>query len=463
MRGIVQGVGFRPYVYALAVQLGLGGLVGNDSSGVFVEIEGSAAALDRFQVELREKPPPLAVIESVEVQDLASQGEAIFTIVASEADPSSAARTFVSPDQALCADCRRELFDPHDRRYRYPFINCTNCGPRFTIIRDMPYDRPLTTMASFPMCDDCRREYEDPGNRRFHAQPIACPVCGPQLTFVWSAHAGASAGPSADAPQAESLAASLAEQSYPRTCAAVIQAQNVLASGRVLAVKGLGGYHLACNAADSDAVALLRTRKGRGGKPFAVMAADLAAVQRIALVDADEAKIIVSGAHPIVLLRKRPGAELAANVAPGNGYIGVMLPYTPLHELLFSDIGAGAPLDVLVMTSGNLSEEPITWRDEDAMARLSLLADAFLLHDRPIQVPCDDSVVRVVAGHELPVRRARLCPTAGNPKWPWDTRWDTQPGTAGDGCRSEVDAVPAARTACRAQPAYRRHGQRRDL
>ena len=249
----------------------------------------------------------------------------------------------------------------------------------------------------------------------------------------------------------------------PRTCAAIVQAQNVLASGRVLSVKGLGGYHLACNAADSDAVALLRIRKGRGGKPFAVMAADLAAVQRIAFVDADEAKILATGAHPIVLLRKRPGAALAANVAPGNGYIGVMLPYTPLHELLFSDMGAGAPLDVLVMTSGNVSEEPINWRDEDALARLNTLADAFLLHDRPIYVPCDDSVVRIFEGHELPVRRARLCPTAGNPLWSWDTRRDIQPGAAGDGRRSEVHAVPAARTACRAEPAYRRHGQRRDV
>ena len=268
----------------------------------------------------------------------------------------------------------------------------------------------------------------------------------------------------AAAPQAEPIAASSAEQSYARTCAAIVQAQSVLASGRVLAVKGLGGYHLACNAADSDAVALLRTRKGRGGKPFAVMAADLAAVRRIALVDADEAKILASGAHPIVLLRKRPAAALAANVAPGNGYIGVMLPYTPLHELLFSDMGAGAPLDVLVMTSGNLSEEPINWRDEDALVRLSPLADAFLLHDRPIYVPCDDSVVRIFEGHELPVRRAR-----GYAPLPVTLPGRvTRGGTSSrallaTGADSEVDAVPAARTACRAQPTYRRHGQRRDI
>ncbi|MFN8464173.1 MAG: carbamoyltransferase HypF [Caldilineaceae bacterium] len=403
VRGIVQGVGFRPYVYTLAVQLGLGGFVGNDTNGVFIEIEGTAAALDRFQAELQENPPPLAVIEHVEAREVTSQGERIFTIVASDAETSAAARTFVPPDQALCADCRRELFDPQDRRYRYPFINCTNCGPRYTIIRSTPYDRPFTTMDSFAMCDDCRREYEDPANRRFHAQPIACPVCGPQLTFRWSSQAA----PAVDPTQSQSGAVSPAERSYARTLAAITQAQRTLADGKVLAVKGLGGYHLACNAADERAVALLRTRKGRGGKPFAVMAAGLAAAQRIAFVDAAEAKILESGAHPIVLLRKRPGTELAPNVAPGNGYVGVMLPYTPLHELLFSDLGSGVPLDVLVMTSGNLSEEPIVWRDEDAMSRLDSLADAFLLHDRPIYVPCDDSVVRIVDGLELPIRRAR--------------------------------------------------------
>ncbi len=273
----------------------------------------------------------------------------------------------------------------------------------------MPYDRPLTTMAGFTMCEACRREYADPANRRFHAQPIACPVCGPQVTFAWSAYAAESAGPDAAAlpAPAEPFPLSPAEQSRARTYAAVGQAQRVLARGRILAVKGLGGYHLACNAADAEAVALLRTRKVRSGKPFAVMAASLAAAQRIAFVDADAAKILTSGAHPIVLLRKRPAAALAHNVAPGNGYVGVMLPYTPLHELLFSTLAAGPPLDVLVMTSGNLSEEPINWRDEDALVRLRPLADAFLLHDRPIYAPCDDSVVRIFDGHELPIRRAR--------------------------------------------------------
>lgn len=403
VRGIVQGVGFRPFVYTLAVQLKLGGFVGNDSDGVFIEIEGPAPALDRFQAELQVNPPPLAVVEHVEARELAPQGEQLFVIVASETQPSAAVHAFVPPDQALCADCRRELFDPQDRRYGYPFINCTNCGPRFTIIRGMPYDRPLTTMDSFPMCEECRREYEDPADRRFHAQPIACPICGPQLRFAWSAPAE----PGAPPVQAEPLSGSAAEKSRSRTFAALTRAQAVLASGRVLAVKGLGGYHLACNAADGDAVALLRARKGRVGKPFAVMAAGLAAAQRVAFVDADEARILTSGAHPIVLLRKRPSAALAPNVAPGNGYVGIMLPYTPLHELLFSDLGAGTPPAVLVMTSGNLSEEPINWRDEDALARLSIIADAFLLHDRPIYVPCDDSVVRSFEGHELPIRRAR--------------------------------------------------------
>ena len=404
--GIVQGVGFRPHVYALAVRLGLGGLVGNDSGGVFIEIEGAAPALDSFQATLLAEPPPLAHIEWITAEPLAVTGERTFVIAPSQAQATQ--RTLVSPDQALCADCRRELFDPRDRRYLYPFINCTNCGPRFTIIRSTPYDRPATTMADFIMCADCRREYENPADRRFHAQPVACPRCGPQLAWRWNplSHllapdAGCALKP--DAAQGDAAAA-------------LRNARRVLAAGGIVAVKGLGGYHLACNAADATAVARLRERKGREGKPLAVMAANLETARRYVSIDDDEAALLSGRARPIVLLRKRNGIALAAQVAPGNAYLGVMLPYTPLHELLFylpesarpeAEPHVTASFDLLVMTSGNLSEEPIAWRDDDALARLLPLVDGCLLHDRPIHTPCDDSVVRVFAGGELPLRRGR--------------------------------------------------------
>jgi hydrogenase maturation protein HypF len=397
--GIVQGVGFRPHVYALAVRLGLSGLVGNDSGGVFIEIEGAAAALDRFQAELLAAPPPLAVIERITAAPLAPIGEHTFIIVASQAQ--AAQRTFVAPDQALCADCRRELFDPSDRRYLYPFINCTNCGPRFTIIRATPYDRPATTMAAFALCAECRREYEDPADRRFHAQPIACPRCGPHLMWL----------PNADSPLVQPAAGSKPLTALDRTLNALRCALQTLAAGGVVAVKGLGGYHLACNAADDAAVARLRRRKGRVGKPLAVMAADLETARRYVEIDADEAALLTDRARPIVLLRQRAGAALAPQVAPGNAYLGVMLPYTPLHELLFHTpphlLGPAAPMPLLIMTSGNLSEEPIIWRDDEALARLAPLVDGFLLHDRHIHIPCDDSVVRVFAGRGLPIRRGR--------------------------------------------------------
>jgi hydrogenase maturation protein HypF len=412
VRGIVQGVGFRPFVYTLATGLGLGGFVGNDGSGVFIEIEGPPLVLDRFEAELAGHPPPLAQVEHVSSEPLAPHGETEFHIVASEEGDS--ARTFVAPDVALCADCRRELFDPADRRYHYPFINCTNCGPRFTIIYGTPYDRPLTTMRGLPLCAACRREYEDPANRRFHAQPVACPQCGPQLTFY---RAGA-AHPVADIPGMGALgtgAAGAEEASQARTVAALGAAQAALARGEIVAIKGLGGFHLACDAASERAVAELRARKGRGAKPLAVMAANLDVARWIAHIDDQEAALLQGSAHPIVLLRQRAGADLAERVAPGNGYVGVMLPYTPLHELIFCDLGspaaAGAPSamppQVLVMTSGNRSEEPITWRDEEALVQLAGMADAFLLHNRPIHTPCDDSVVRIFDGRELPIRRAR--------------------------------------------------------
>jgi hydrogenase maturation protein HypF len=405
--GTVQGVGFRPHVYALAVGLGLGGLVGNDGGGVFIEVEGPAALLDRFQAQLLADPPPLAAIERITAEPLTPSGEHTFAIAASQAQMTQ--RTFVAPDIALCADCRRELFDPSDRRYLYPFINCTNCGPRFTIIRSTPYDRPATTMAGFPMCLACRREYENPADRRFHAQPIACPHCGPQLTWRWNPASPLAANQSLDR-----------EGEVQRTPAALHLSRQVLAAGGIVAVKGLGGYHLACNAADDNAVALLRRRKGRADKPLAIMAANLETARRYAWIDDDEATLLSGRARPIVLLRKRAGAALAAQVAPGNHDLGVMLPYTPLHELLFHlpegerpaderqrPPDGSAPFDLLVMTSGNLSEEPLAWRDEEALTRLLPLADGFLLHDRPIHTPCDDSVVRVFAGRELPIRRGR--------------------------------------------------------
>jgi hydrogenase maturation protein HypF len=374
--GIVQGVGFRPFVYALATRLGLCGFVGNDSTGVFIEVEGERATLDAFGAALRAEVPPLAHIHAVEHRDLAPRGDHIFTIVQSEARP--AARTFISPDLSICDDCLRELFDSSDRRYRYPFITCTNCGPRFTIIRDIPYDRPFTTMAGFPLCAACRAEYENPADRRYHAQPIACPECGPR---VWLTRPGEAA------PLAEGETA-------------IVGARHALSAGTIVAIKGLGGFHLACEATDGDAVELLRTRKGRGAKPFAVMVRNLAAARRLAWIDDAEAERLSCRERPIVLLRKRADSPLADGVAPGNDAVGIMLPYTPLHYLIVGD-------RPLVMTSGNIAGEPIAIDNGAALTQLGGVADVFLLHDRPIHVPCDDSVLRVFRGHDLPVRRSR--------------------------------------------------------
>jgi hydrogenase maturation protein HypF len=384
VRGVVQGVGFRPFVYATASQLSLAGSVGNDSGGVVIEVEGSSSEVAEFARRLSEQPPPLAVVESVESTSIAPLGGTGFRIASSSR--SGAARTLASPDVATCSDCLRELADPADRRFRHPFITCTNCGPRFTIIEDLPYDRPTTTMASFAMCTECAAEYADPADRRFHAQPIACPRCGPQLGLVTRA----------DPPRvgAEALA----------------EARRLLAAGAIVAVKGLGGYHLACDAADDRAVRELRRRKRRGDKPFAVMARDLATVRDLAEVDPAEEALLTGSRRPIVLLTRRGPHEAAiavsAAVAPGNPDLGVMLPYTPLHTLLFG-LDGDELLSVLVMTSGNLSGEPIVYDDDDALRRLDSLADAWLRHDRPIVVPCDDSVTRVVDGEELPYRRSR--------------------------------------------------------
>ena len=410
--GVVQGVGFRPFVYNLAVQHGLAGFVGNDSSGVFVEVEGLTEAIAAFRAGLVEQAPPLAHVERIEEEAVEPLGETSFIIVPSQALTSRS--TLVSPDVCVCDACLAELFDPSDRRYRYPFINCTHCGPRFSIIRDIPYDRPKTTMAAFVMCKACQAEYDDPTNRRFHAQPNACPVCGPQVRFEWSASI-----PSGGGWDLQDLS-----DEGP-----IESARRVIAQGGIVAVKGLGGFHLACDASNDAALATLRDRKGRVDKPFAVMARDLATARAIAHVDDEEAALLTSRARPIVLLRKRAGSPLSDLVAPGNYLVGVMLPYTPLHYLLlgaypsdgsdFSDSSDSLTSDplqpatcnlqpaTLVLTSGNLSDEPIVKDDDEARERLAPLADAFLLHNREIYARCDDSVIRVFEGKELPVRRSR--------------------------------------------------------
>jgi hydrogenase maturation protein HypF len=378
VRGVVQGVGFRPHVYGCALRCGVTGFVGNESGGVFIEAEGGAEALECFERELTACAPPLAHIEEISAKQIAVRGDERFVIAGSEPEPG--AHTLISPDICICDDCLRELFDPKDRRYRYPFINCTNCGPRFTITRGVPYDRPLTTMAGFVMCAECRREYGDPLSRRFHAQPNACAACGPEVEFK--------------RPHASS--------SLPGEIA-IAAAQQALRSGETVAVKGVGGFHLACDAANEDAVRKLRECKGRVDKPFAVMTRGLETAERFAVVGAAARALLQSRERPIVLLKKKSGGGLSELLAPGNDYIGVMLPYSPLHHVL---LAAPAP-DVLVMTSGNYSNEPIVTDNSEALERLSPLADAFLLHDRDIHVPCDDSVIRVFENHELPIRRSR--------------------------------------------------------
>ncbi len=382
VRGVVQGVGFRPFVYRLARGSGLAGNVGNDDEGVVLEVEGPTDAVDDFLRGLVSAPPPLARIDAVESTSIAPVGEARFRIV--ESHGSSGGRTFMAPDVAVCDDCRREMSDPTDRRYRYPFVNCTNCGPRFTITERLPYDRPNTTMRAFALCPACAAEYTDPADRRFHAQPVACAVCGPRLWFEGAQ--GVVAG----------------------TDAALAAAHQALHSGAVLAVKGLGGYHLACDPRADAVVARLRERKRRPAKPFAVMVRDLDVARRLACLD-DEAALLSAPQRPIVLLRRRADDGLSTLVAPAQPLVGILLPYTPLHHLLFEPVpgsNSGAP-DALVMTSGNLSDEPICFEDADARTRLAPLVDGWLLHDRPIHVPCDDSVLRMVDGAELPIRRSR--------------------------------------------------------
>jgi len=397
VEGIVQGVGFRPFVHTLATALGLAGVVGNDSRGVFVEAEGEEAAVSRFVQALEHEAPPLAVVERISTQVLPPTGARGFVIAMS---PAGGERTaLVSPDVATCDACLAELADPGDRRYRYAFINCTNCGPRFSIVRDIPYDRAATTMSGFAMCPDCAAEYEDPTNRRFHAQPVCCPACGPTLALVDSGGRLLAGDPAGAGPGTATAPGAPGAGGDP-----VALAAQLLLDGQVVAVKGLGGYHLAALAADEAAVARLRARKHREDRPFALMAPDLDWARRLGQVSEEEERLLAGWRRPIVLLERRAGGDagIAPSVAPHNRCLGVMLPYTPLHHLLADQVG-----QPFVLTSGNLSDEPIAYRDDDARQRLGSVADYFLVHNRPIHTRVDDSVARLWEGAELPLRRSR--------------------------------------------------------
>ncbi|UCC49532.1 MAG: carbamoyltransferase HypF [Gemmatimonadota bacterium] len=374
VRGIVQGVGFRPFVYQLAERYGLTGWVRNTNTQVEIEVDGSEEGLKGFLHDLLDCTPPLARIDAVESERRPASGFTCFEIIESQLD---AGWQSIPPDAATCEACLSELRDPGERRYGYPFTNCTHCGPRFTIIDSLPYDRDRTTMSCFPMCGDCRREYEDPRDRRFHAQPIACPACGPKL-WLQMADGGLAQGDPIEA------------------CAALLK------GGSIVAIKGLGGYQLACDATNPEAVARLRARKRRWGKPFALMVPDLEGAKQLCETTAAEINALLSRERPIVLLKQRPGTSVAQDVAPGIDTLGLMLPYTPLHHLLMR--GFAGPL---VMTSGNLSEEPIAIGNREAVERLSDVADAFLFHDRDIYARYDDSVVRALGGAIVPIRRAR--------------------------------------------------------
>ena len=404
VRGVVQGVGFRPFVYRLALEEGLAGFIGNDTDGVTIEIEGPVERVEAFQARLRAEAPPLARIDSVGSREVAATGEKGFRIVASEV--LGRVSTGIPADAATCPDCLRELLDPADRRYRYPFLNCTNCGPRFTITRRIPYDRPQTSMAQFKMCLACQAEYDDPLNRRFHAQPNACWECGPR---VWLVGADGNTLPgvlltSVIANSANSAnPANFANPANSATSDPIDQTISLLLAGQIVAIKGIGGFHLSVDATNEAAVMRLRERKRRYGKPLAVMVRDVQAAREICALTSEEEALLMTTARPIVLARRREGCDIAESVAPGIPWLGVYLPYAPLQHLLFADTRVRA----LVMTSANLSEEPIAIDNDEARARLGAICDAFLMHDREILQRCDDSVMALVDGAPQLIRRAR--------------------------------------------------------
>jgi len=382
--GIVQGVGFRPFVYNLAGKFQLTGYIYNDSAGVTIMIQGTDTDIELFETELYQCPPPRSKIVHYQSEIIFSDTQySDFQIRLSPSDGSKTAA--ISPDLDICDDCRREMFDPENRRYLYPFINCTNCGPRYTIIKDIPYDRQKTTMLNFIMCPDCQAEYNDPGNRRFHAQPNACPVCGPHLELR--------------NVSGQVLVSACESEEYE---VLFKQISSLLTDGNIIAVKGIGGYHLACDATNEIAVLTLRSRKYREDKPFAVMCPDIKSIEEICSVNRSERELLESVAHPIVLLKKSANYSLANSVAPNNHFLGAMLPYTPLHFLIFKYFNTP-----LIMTSANVSDEPIAFKDNDAQERLKTIADHFLIHDREIHIRCDDSVVREFEGMAYPIRRSR--------------------------------------------------------
>jgi hydrogenase maturation protein HypF len=375
--GIVQGVGFRPFVYRLANECNLAGFIANTPAGVSIEVQGPPDSLAAFLTRLPREIPPLARITSLAPRDVELQPDTMFRILSSRLDQPP--KALISPDVAVCEDCLREMSDPRDRRFRYPFINCTNCGPRFTIIHDIPYDRARTSMDSFKMCAACQAEYDDPANRRFHAQPNACWDCGPQVQLL----------------DDKGMRLDIADP--------IREAARLLECGAIVAIKGLGGFHLACDAENDATVDRLRERKRRVEKPFAVMVRSIENAERLCIADESSRKLLLSRERPIVLLPRRPEVPVADGVAPRNRYLGVFLPYTPLHHLLLS----GSRCDALVMTSGNLSEEPIVIDNDEGVQRLRGIADGFLVHNRDIVRRCDDSVVRATGGQTQQLRRSR--------------------------------------------------------